>query len=90
MGMILKAYSVYDIKACAFANPFFMQTNGLAMRAFENECSNRDSQLNKHPDDFALYEVGTWEDIKGTFKNLDIPVRIATAREFVPLVDEKK
>lgn len=60
--MQTKIFSVFDSKAKAFMAPFTMGTVGMALRSFEEVANNRDHLIGKHPDDFSLYEIGTFDD----------------------------
>jgi hypothetical protein len=56
--------AVRDSKADAFARPIFMQSVGAMIRSFQDEVnrSAEDNQMNRHPSDFALYELGSYDD----------------------------
>lgn len=69
--MILKAFSILDNKADAFAPPFFFATTGQAVRAFKDLCNNPDSNPYRHPQDFRLYCIGSFDDAKGELYSLD-------------------
>mgnify|MGYP000426986884 CR=1 FL=1 len=78
-----KVYSIHDTKAEAFIQPFFAPTDGLALRMFEDNVNNKDSQLNMHPEDFNLYQVGQWDDNKGLIEPETPPKHIGTAIEYL-------
>lgn len=80
--MFKKVYSIHDTKAEAYIQPFFAQTDGLALRMFEDNVNNKDSQLNMHPEDFTLYRVGSWDDNKGLIESEVPPKHIGTATEY--------
>lgn len=68
--MILIACSVRDLKAEVFARPFFVGRAGEAMRSFQDEVLSGDattSLLAKHPADFELWELGSFDDELGVF-----------------------
>ncbi len=60
--MIMKIFSVYDSKAEAYLPPFFFASTGQAVRAFADNCNEENSMLCKHPEDYTLFELGTWDD----------------------------
>lgn len=60
--MILKVFSIYDIKAEVYNTPFFFSTNGQAMRAFKDLVNDRNSTINRHPDDYKLCCIGKFDD----------------------------
>lgn len=67
--MILNVYSVKDRAADSFGRPFFVATDGLACRSFIDEVNREadDNQLFRHPDDFDLFRLGTFDDSSGVF-----------------------
>jgi len=60
---------VHDVKAEAYMPPFFAPTVGMAHRMFEDACKDENSQFSKHPEDFRLFEIGTWDDGLAMFEN---------------------
>ena len=63
--MIQKMFSVYDLKTKAFMQPWFSPEPGSAMRAFGDECNKANSPLAAHPEDYQLFELGSFDDISG-------------------------
>ena len=60
-----KIYSVFDVQAEAFGQPFFMQTDGIALRSFNEAAQNPQTEISKYPDDYVLYNIGTYDDDTG-------------------------
>jgi hypothetical protein len=56
--------SVYDKAVGAYMRPFFAQSPGQAVRMFVDEV-NGDSPFNKHPEDYALFQIGEFFDNDG-------------------------
>lgn len=81
--MITKLFAIWDTKAEAFNLPFFCHTNGQAIRSFTTEASNPESMLAKYPEDYALFELGTYDDSNATFNLLPAPKSLGTAQEYV-------
>ncbi len=63
--MILKAFSIYDIKTEAYMRPFFCITSGEAIRVFTDLTNEAGSPFNKHPTDYHLFEIGAFDDGTG-------------------------
>lgn len=63
--MITKAFSVYDSKALCYGVPFFMPSVGAAVRAFADLSCDPQSLVNRHPADFVLYCIGSFDDSHG-------------------------
>lgn len=75
--------AVYDAKVGAYAQPWFVPTPGAAIRAFGDVVADKSSDIAKHPEDYSLFELGTWIPDKGRFEPFVAPVQIATALQFV-------
>lgn len=76
-------FSTYDAKSKCFSAPFSMLTIGMALREFEEASRNPNSILSKYPNDFSLYEIGTYDDSNAIVEN-KIPMNlIAVASEFL-------
>ena len=67
--MIQKVFGVRDGKAQAFLQPFFSNAVGAAIRAFEDVVNDKvaGNQIAKHPEDYILYELATFDDNSGEF-----------------------
>lgn len=81
--MLQKVFAIRDAKTEAFMRPFFVPTNGVAIRSFSDEVNNRESELAKHPEDYALFELGVFDDSNGSFDLLEQPKSLGLALEFV-------
>lgn len=81
--MLLKIFSIYDTKAEAYNQPFFMTTIGQATRAFADEANNPNSNLSKHPEDYTLFEIGVFDDEDASVSMLVAPKSLGTALEHV-------
>lgn len=74
-NMIMTIVAVRDKKADCYSRPFFAQTPAAAIRSFTDEV-NRNAEDNpyaKHPEDYALYELGKYEDSEASFSVLPVP-----------------
>lgn len=87
--MILNIYAVYDIKAQAYSNPFFLPHNGQALRGFSDHVQDEKSAVAKHPEDYKLYQLGTFDDVSGLFTAEKVPVFLANASDFVAINQQK-
>lgn len=57
--------AVRDRQLDAFMRPFTAATIGQAVRAFSDEVNRQGSELNQHPEDYELYEIGQFDDDTG-------------------------
>lgn len=60
--MLLKCFSVYDEKACAYLPPFYLPNEALALRAFGDMVEDSNHAFSRHPADYTLYFLGSWDD----------------------------
>lgn len=67
----MNIYAVYDNKAKAWLDPFVSINNAVAQRHFANGANQEGTQLNKNPEDYTLYHVGTWNDDTGECEKVD-------------------
>jgi len=68
--MTENVYAIYDDGIKSFGNPFHFSTDEEAIRTFNN-LVNHETQTNvyRHPSDFHLYKIGTYERSVGKFTN---------------------
>lgn len=67
--MILRAFSIYDTKAEFFSPPFFMVSNGEAVRAFKDLANDTNTSIGRHPSDFRLMCLGEFDNLSGSFND---------------------
>ncbi len=60
--MIVRIFTCFDNKAQAYLPPFFMPAAGLAVRAFGELVNDTSHSFGKHPEDYSLWEIGTFND----------------------------
>lgn len=60
-----KFYSIYDAKAGFYNKPFLARTKGEALRMFQQAANDTQTQIGLYPEDFILYEIGTFNDLTG-------------------------
>jgi len=82
--MIHNMFTVYDSKAEAYLPPFYEQTKGSALRAFMDTCSRPDHPFYKHPEDYTLFHLGSFDDNDKSFDILRTAEPLGTAIELKP------
>lgn len=85
--MLLGVFAVYDSAISTWMAPIYMRNKGEALRWWQEICNNPESKVAKHPGDFTLFELGTWEDDKCHFDLLKAPVKLGVAIEFTKTID---
>ena len=81
--MLMVVVSIKDRAADAFGRPAFVASLGVAIRSFTDEVNrdNPDNQMFAHPDDFDLYEIGTFDDSTCIFDLNDVPKLVALGKQ---------
>jgi hypothetical protein len=83
MFMKMVIVSILDSAAGAYGRPAYVASEGVAMRQFQDEVNRAsdDNQLYRHPDDFQLFYLGTFDDNTGAMDLLAQPKMIARAKD---------
>lgn len=79
----MKVFSVFDVKAGSYMQPFFMQATGMAVRAFTDLLHDESTVFGKHPEDYTLFAIAEWDDQKGLFTSYDNHLNLGTGLEFL-------
>lgn len=63
--MILKVFTILDVKGEAYSRPFFDQATGSAVRSFIDEVNstNANSAVAAHPEDYTLFEIAEFDQV---------------------------
>lgn len=86
-------YSVFDSKMASFSAPFIELRDAGAIRNFTDWCndgSNPQNMLFKHPEDYTLYRLGSFDNEQGTLIQKNPPEALVTAsavRDVAPEMD---
>jgi len=75
-------FALYDSKARVFCTPFFVPTQAVALRAFRHVANDEATQVSASPEDFTLFELGTWDDDKGRIVMLEQQINHGLATQF--------
>lgn len=80
--MITKLFSIYDNAAKAYLPPIHFRTRGEAIRAVTESLRDPQHQFSKHSPDFALFELGEFDDSSAAFSLLPSPQSLGVLTEF--------
>lgn len=83
--MVNPVFAVYDNAVKAFMTPFIQQSQGQAIRGFMDACDDEKTNLSRHPEDYTLFQIATYDDANGRYENLDTPEALGTALKFKSL-----
>lgn len=75
--------AIKDRAVDMYGRPIFMQAIGQAVRAFADEVNRAapENQMYSHPDDFDLYELGTFDEHTGKFEGNEMPELVALGKQ---------
>lgn len=70
--------SVYDSAVMAFSPPFCVKSSAEALRGFQDAVRSDPEKvmIAKHPEDYALFELGKWSDDNARFEQFDVPRKL--------------
>ena len=77
----LAVVAIRDSAVDTFNRPLFVPALGYATRLFADEVNNRESPMNKHPEDYELFHLGDWDDQSGQFRSLETPVLMIRGKD---------
>lgn len=80
--MKLNVYTIYDVATGAYMRPFFQQADGQALRSFSDIALDADHEIGKHPADYTLYRIGSFNDTTGKLEGENLE-KLATALECI-------
>lgn len=78
--MLLKIFSIRDVKGNYFGAPFYKQMIGEGERDFKTMVNDPSTHnLHKYPEDFSLYLLGELDNETGKISALDTPQHLMAA-----------
>jgi hypothetical protein len=81
-------YSVYDLKAKTFCNPFVMENDDCAVREFATAALDTTSQICRNPFDYCLYKIASFNYDSGVITPCQ-PESLGIAASFVRNTSEE-
>ena len=79
--MKLSIYTIHDVKAQNYGKPFYAFNDDVARRSFEQEVNNPESTLNRAPEDYTLFCIGSFDDSTGLIDE-QVPHSLGSALEY--------
>ncbi|AXL14477.1 nonstructural protein [Microviridae sp.] len=76
-------FSVYDTKAQSYLPPIYFNSTGVALRVFTDTVNDKSTVISKHPEDYCLFHIGSFDDASCTFDLKPAPVALAQANELL-------
>lgn len=76
--MLKLLYTVYDCKTLIYSPPFAHINDAEATRTLTDTLEDPNTMLHKHPMDYALYRLGTFNDGTGEFDLHNRPMLVCS------------
>ena len=71
-----KLFSVFDSKLGTWMAPMMFAHYGQAERTLKDIASDSGSLMNKYPEDFTLFEIGSFDCDSGLLESLPAPLQV--------------
>lgn len=75
-------YSILDGKSGIYNNPFPAVSRGVALRMFTDLVNDPKTSIARHPEDYTICELGSFEDSTGLMESHTNPVPLGNAAAF--------
>lgn len=76
-------YSIHDNVAGKFLHPAMDSSDAAAMRNFSFSVNNEETLMNFRPNDFDLFEVGSFDDELGMIVSTNPPRLVCSATSLI-------
>ena len=76
--MMQMIFTVLDMAAKRFTEPFFAANEEVALRSFKEAVNSEGHPFSKFPEDYALYKIGEWDNESGDIA-AEEPVKLVNA-----------
>lgn len=89
--MVHKMFTIFDQKAKAWLPPFFLPQEGVAIRTFADCVNSPDHNFGRHPEDYSLFCIGSFDDAAGVVAAAREPVLVVQALQLkaeVPVLSQ--
>jgi len=81
--MKMMMYSILDGKSGIYNQPFPAVSRGVALRMFTDLVNDQKTTIARHPEDYTICEVGSFEDTTGSFESHTVPIPLGNAASYI-------
>lgn len=81
---LLIAYTLHDVKALTYSPPFFTSNDQVAKRMVSDLVNDNNTMVGRHPSDYKLYKIGTFDEGNGAMQPFAIPEHVLDCVSMVP------
>ena len=83
MSVQISMYSILDVVAEQYLDPFFAQNDEVAKRMVSIVANGAEHGFNRHPDDYILFRVGVFDRGTGEVQPTAKPYHISRIRDLL-------
>lgn len=81
---LLIAYTLHDVKALTYSPPFFTTNDMVARRMVLDLVNDTNTMVGRHPADYKLYKIGTFDEGNAVMQPLSIPEHVIDCVALTP------
>lgn len=81
--MTRNIYSVYDVKAELYGPIILMKSHGEVLRGFQDLCEDKNTMPGRHPGDFKIVYLGSFDDVTGFLSATDPVLTLSFGSDLV-------
>lgn len=78
----MKLFAIYDVKSNSYSPLKMAPSTANAIRQFTSLVNAKDTDESQYPNDFMLYELGSFDEQTGKFEILSEPQNLGLASNF--------
>lgn len=79
---MLSCYSIFDLKALTYSQPFYAPNNAVASRLFKQAANDPQSHICANPEDYVLVHIGSFDEHTGQLFPNDTAQTLGAASTF--------
>jgi hypothetical protein len=80
---MLSVFAVLDTKAAAYGPPMVFSNSFVAQRALADELKRPDSVMARHPEDYVLMLLGSYDELSGILEPESAPAHVVKLLDLV-------
>ena len=85
--MIHQMITIHDCKAQMYKTPLYFKTLGMAKRAWLDILNDPETEFARHPADYTLIHLGTFDDDTGVCDLLTPAQSLGSGQEFLAITE---
>jgi len=83
-------FAILDGKSGIYNQPWSAVSTGVALRMFSDIVNDPKTAISRHPEDYTICELGSFDDNTGTFEGLVSPKPLGNAASYIVHIPEVK